>query len=494
MESNDSHPSPESELFAGQGAITPPTPSLNTPSRASVPEEVNHFPTAAPVTQPQYPASLPEASPSLYATPIDGPSTTFPSAMYSNPPSYGTYEQYDRGNGRNGMMAPFSPEAPNRRGWGTIISALIGAVVAIVLLLAAFALGHSTGTPNSDNSSNSTTNNGSHAALSAPTVAVPATALDLQQTVINVVQTDQPSVVEITGQSNQGGDIGSGVVVRSNGYIVTNDHVVSGFSNFMVTLSNGSQVPAQVVGQDPSDDLAVLKISANNLRAITLANSSSVQVGEFAIALGNPLGLQQSATFGIVSALNRTADEGQGGTGAVLTGLVQTSAPINPGNSGGALVDLQGRLIGIPTLGESDSQTGGQADGIGFAIPASRVSYVVNQLISTGHITATGQGFLGIEGEDVTPQLAAADGLSVQSGVLVAGFSNDAAGKSPAQQAGIRQGDVIVSVNGTQIGNSDDLAGVLLNQAPSTKVSVVVERGSGQKTFTVTLGERPTNP
>jgi S1-C subfamily serine protease len=464
MESNESHASPESEPFAGQAASSPPTTPFNTPA------------------------------PDLYPAPIDAPSTTFPSAIYSNPPSYGTYGQYDRGNGTNGMMAPFPPEAPNRRGWGTIISAIIGAIVAIVLLLAAFALGHSTGTSNSTNSSASNTDNGSHAAVNAPTVAVPATALDLQQTVINVVQTDQPSVVEVTGQSNQGEVIGSGVVIRSNGYIVTNDHVVDGSSNFVVTLSSGSQVPAQVVGQDPGDDLAVLKISASHLRVITLADSGSVKVGEFAIALGNPLGLQQSATFGIVSALNRTANEGQAGTGAVLTGLVQTSAPINPGNSGGALVDLQGKLIGIPTLGESNSQTGGQADGIGFAIPASRVSYVVNQLISNGHITSTGQGFLGIEGEDVTPQLAAANGLSVQNGVLVAGFSNDANGQSPAQQAGIKQGDVILSVNRTQVGNSDDLAGVLLNQAPGTKVSVVVERGSGTRTFTVTLGERPTNP
>jgi putative serine protease PepD len=194
-----------------------------------------------------------------------------------------------------------------------------------------------------------------------------------------------------------------------------------------------------------------------------------------------------------VSALNRTANEGQSGTGAVLTGLIQTSAPINPGNSGGALVDLQGQLIGIPTLGESNSNTGGQADGIGFAIPANRVSYVVGQLISNGHITATGQGFIGIQGEDVTPQLAAENGLSVQSGVLVAGFSNDAAGQSPAQQAGIQQGDVIVSVNGTQVGSSNDLAGILLNQSPGTTVSVAVERGSSQKTFSVTLGERPTN-
>ncbi len=220
-----------------------------------------------------------------------------------------------------------------------------------------------------------------------------------------------------------------------------------------------------------------------------------MQVGEFDIALGNPLGLQQSATFGIVSALNRTAteDASSGGTGATLTGLIQTSAPINPGNSGGALVDLQGQLIGIPTLGATNTNNGSTADGIGFAIPSNRVSYVVNQLISNGHLTATGQGFLGVQSEDVTPQIAAANGLSVQSGVLVAGFSNDAAGSSPAQQAGIKVGDVITAVNGTQINNSDDLAGVLLNLTPGTKVNVTVERGSSQQMITVTLGERPAN-
>jgi S1-C subfamily serine protease len=412
-------------------------------------------------------------------------STTFPSMIYPTPPMYDAGPRYIDA---EPMMAPFPSDAPKRRGMGTIISALIGALVAAALLLGAFALGHSTSPTASSSGSNS-----SGSAQTAATVAVPATALDLQQTVINVIDTDQPSVVEITGQSFQGEDIGSGVVMRSNGYIVTNDHVVNGFSNFMVTLSNGSQEPAQVVGEDPSDDLAVLKISATNLRAITFADSSHVRVGEFAVALGNPLGLQQSATFGIVSALNRTANEGQSGTGAVLTGLIQTSAPINPGNSGGALVDLQGQLIGIPTLGESNSGTGGQADGIGFAIPANRASYVVDQLISNGHITATGQGFIGIEGEDVTPQLAAENGLSVQSGVLVAGFSNDAAGQSPAQQAGIQRGDVITAVNGTQVGSSNDLAGILLNQSPGTKVSVTVERGSSRKTFSVTLGERPTN-
>src|SRR5262249_4575749 len=149
---------------------------------------------------------------------------------------------------------------------------------------------------------------------------------------------------------------------------------------------------------------------------------STVKVGQFAIAIGNPLGLDQSATFGIISALNRTASEAPDGPATELTGLVQTSAPINPGNSGGALVNLQGQLIGIPTLGAIDRQTGTAASGIGYAIPANRVSYVAHQIMKNGHLTSSGQGFLGIQAEGVTPQLAAANNLPVQSGILVTGF------------------------------------------------------------------------
>ena len=440
--------------------------------------------------QPYIPSQMnPAEDQTIGQTPSVGP-ITYPNTIYPSPEIYTPSTLYGS---PTSSMAPFPPDAPKRRGMGTILSALIGALVAAALLLGAFALGHST-----SNAASSTTSSGGSASnvagqVVAPTVAVPATAADLQQTVINVVNTDQPSVVEITGQSSQGEDIGSGDVVRSNGYIVTNDHVVNGFGNFMVTLASGSQLSASVVGEDPGDDLAVLKVSASNLRVLPFANSSKVQVGAFVVALGTPLGLQSSATFGIISALNRTASEASSGTGATLTGLVQTSAPINPGNSGGALVNLQGQLVGIPTLGQTNNETGTQADGIGFAIPSNRISYVVNQLISSGHITATGQGFLGIQGEDVTPQLASLDNLSVQSGVLVAGFSNDSAGKSPAQQAGIQQGDVIVAVNGTQVSSSTDLAGILLNDAPGTKVSVTVARGSSQKTFSVSLGERPAN-
>jgi len=176
-----------------------------------------------------------------------------------------------------------------------------------------------------------------------------------------------------------------------------------------------------------------------------------------------------------------------------LTGLLQTSAPINPGNSGGALVNLQGQLIGIPTLSATNPESGGPANSIGYAIPSNRVEYVAQQLIAHGSLTSSGQGFMGIQAEDVTPQIAASNGLSVQSGVLVAGFANDAAGQSPAQQAGVRSGDVITAVNGQSVASNDDLAGALLNQAPGAQVTLSISRGSSQLSVTVTLGERPVN-
>jgi S1-C subfamily serine protease len=305
------------------------------------------------------------------------------------------------------------------------------------------------------------------------------------------VKAVQPSVVEITSVSGNQEAIGSGEILTTDGYIVTNDHVVQGFNQFTVTLSNGSNKSAQLVGQDAQDDLAVLKISATGLKPIAFGDSSKVQVGEFSIAVGNPLGLQQSATFGIVSALNRTASEAPSGPAGTLTGLIQTSAPINPGNSGGALVDLSGTLIGIPTLGAIDPETGTAANGIGYAIPSNRVQYVAQQLIAHGQLTSSGQGFIGIQGEDVTPQLAQADNLPVQSGVLITAFANDAAGQSPAQQAGLQQGDIITAVNGQPIGSSSDLSGILLTKAPGTQVSLTILRGTSQQSVTVTLGERP---
>ena len=353
----------------------------------------------------------------------------------------------------------------------------------LALTLAGCSLGSSTGAATS----------GSRVGQSAaPTVVVPPSATDLQQTVVNVIRTVQPSVVEITSSGNGGGAVGSGEIITDDGYIVTNDHVVDGFSSYSVTLANGQSYSATLKGQAPDDDLALLKIDAKSLTPIAFAESKNVQVGQFAIAIGSPLGLEQSATFGIVSAVNRTATEGSDGPARYpLTGLIQTSAPINPGNSGGALVDLQGRLIGVPTLAAANPNSGAAADGIGFAIPSDRVKFVADQLISTGKLTNTGRGFLGVQVQDVTPELAAAYSLPAKSGVLVVAFGQDANGKSPAQDAGVKTGDIITAVNGQDVASSSNLSTVLSGQAPGAQVTLKIVRGSQTLDIKVTLGERP---
>ncbi|MDE3230325.1 MAG: trypsin-like peptidase domain-containing protein, partial [Chloroflexota bacterium] len=332
-------------------------------------------------------------------------------------------------------------------------------------------------------------------ASSAPSVNVSTNMIALQKDVETVAKAAQPSVVEITSASatQNGESIGSGDILTKDGYIVTNDHVVQGFNTFTVTFADGSSASARLVGADPQDDLAVLKVAATNLTPIALGDSSKLTVGQFNVALGSPLGQRNTATFGIVSALNRSVSEAPAGPASTLTGMIQTSAPINPGNSGGALLNLQGQLIGIPTLSASNPETGAAANSIGYAIPVNRVAYVTQQLIAHGSLTSSGQGFIGIQAQDVTPQLAAANGLSAQSGVLVVAFTNDAAGQSPAQQAGLRVGDVITAVNGQTVTDNSSLAGALLADAPGSRVTLTILRGSAQSSVTVTLGERPVN-
>lgn len=379
-----------------------------------------------------------------------------------------------------------APQRPRRRTLAVISALVVLLLTLVVGIVAGTVLGRASLSPTA--SSNNTVVVGS---TSAPAVTVSSTTTTLQQDIENIAKAVASSVVKITSTSARGQAVGSGNILTADGYIVTNDHVVQGFTNYTVQLSDGKTYPAQLIGEAPQDDLAVLKIAATGLKPIAFADSSQVQVGQFAIAIGNPLNLGESVTFGIVSRVNQTASEQPNGPASTLTGLIQTSAPINPGNSGGALVNLQGQLIGIPTLAAINSETGDSANSIGFAISANRVQYVVKQLIEHGKVTNSGQGFLGIEAQDVTPQIASANGLSVQSGVLVRSFVNDAAGASPAQKAGLQTGDVITAVNGTTITNNGDLAGALQNQAPGSKVALTVVRGNSTITITVTLGERP---
>ncbi len=198
-----------------------------------------------------------------------------------------------------------------------------------------------------------------------------------QQETVALIQNVNPSVVQIQARSILSGGIGSGEIATTSGYIVTNSHVVHGFRDLTVLLSDNRTFPAQLVGDVPEEDLAVLKINAPNLKPIAFGDSSKVQVGDFALALGSPLGLEQSATTGIVSALNRSARVVANGQLVTLQGMIQTSAPINPGNSGGALVNTQGELIGIPTLGAVDPTSGAAANGIGFAITSNHAREVL---------------------------------------------------------------------------------------------------------------------
>jgi putative serine protease PepD len=305
----------------------------------------------------------------------------------------------------------------------------------------------------------------SAASSSATSAAVPAAApvkastdaTALQSAFVQVIKDVRPSVVEISTDDG----LGSGVVFDGEGNIVTNAHVVGTSTNFKVTLSDGRTLDATLVGVYAPDDLAVINVSGSNLPdAASFADSSQVETGDVVLAIGNPLGLSSSVTEGIVSETGRTVDEGNG---VVLPSTIQTSAPINPGNSGGALVDLDGAVVGIPTLAALDPDLGGSAaPGIGFAIPSNTVKLIADQLVNGGTVTNSGRAALGIKG--ATSTNLSGDPI----GVLVRSTTPDQA----AANAGITRGSIITAVAGQSTPDTDTLAAVLAGLTPNTKVSV----------------------
>jgi len=272
------------------------------------------------------------------------------------------------------------------------------------------------------------------------------------------------------------GGLGSGVIVSPSGYILTNNHVIEGADEIEVFLNDSRRGKAKVIGTDPDSDLAVLKIELDKLPTMVLGNSDSIQVGDQVLAIGNPFGVGQTVTSGIVSALGRN----QLGINT-FENFIQTDAAINPGNSGGALVDTNGNLLGINTA--IYSRSGGNM-GIGFAIPVSTAKQVLDGLVKDGQVT---RGWIGVEPNDLSPELAETSDLKTTEGVIVTGVLQN----GPAAKAGMRPGDVIANVGEHKVTNVSQLLSVVATLKPGITTPFGVERKGKKLTLDVTPGVRP---
>ena len=274
--------------------------------------------------------------------------------------------------------------------------------------------------------------------------------------------------------------LGSGVIVNPDGYILTNNHVVEGASDVQVTLSDKRTLKAKVIGTDPRTDIAVLKIPTSNLSTVTLGDSTKAKVGDIVLAVGDPFGIGETVTMGIVSATGRRDLRLEGPEG--YEDFIQTDASINPGNSGGALVNTRGELIGINTAIISNG--GGGNQGIGFAVPVNMARTVMEQILKTGKVT---RGFLGVSIQEVTPDLAKAFNLPSAEGALIGDVTPD----SPGAKAGLQKGDVITALNGQKVSDYHDLRLRISQTAPGTSIKLDVYRGGQKQQMTATLGEFP---
>jgi S1-C subfamily serine protease len=348
-------------------------------------------------------------------------------------------------------------------------------VIMTLAFVAVFCMGLFAGCQLGSNTQQGTAASSPNAGIPVPT----ANGSNLDQVREAVANKVRPSVVQVNVKTQQGGGLGSGVIIDQRGYIVTNNHVIDKAQAVHVLLFNGATLPAQIVGTSPLDDLAVLRVnpSGQRLAAATLGDSSKLAVGQEVLAVGNPLGITQTVTNGIVSALGRTVSN--------IPDAIQTDAPINPGNSGGALVDLQGDLVGIPTSAAIDPEFKTPANGVGFAVPVNRVKFIVPQIIQSGKVTNTGRAALGVSVTNVDPVLAEQNRLAVDHGVLIVDVDTN----GPAAQAGLKPGDVIVGIGNLAVNDVSTLGDALLQHKPGDTVPVHIYRGNQQMTVNVRLGE-----
>jgi len=273
--------------------------------------------------------------------------------------------------------------------------------------------------------------------------------------------------------------LGSGVIVSPEGFLITNHHVVEGADEIEVQLADGRQASAKVVGTDPETDVAVLKVDLPRLPTVVFGNSAQLQVGDLVLAIGNPFGVGQTVTSGIVSALDRNR------LGlSTFENFIQTDAAINPGNSGGALVDASGHLVGINTA--IFSRSGGSL-GIGFAIPAATARSVMESLIRDGKVV---RGWIGVEPRDLTPEMAETLRLAVRTGVLITGVLQD----GPASSGGIKPGDVVTKISGKGVTNTAELLNVVAALPPGSDAGITVQRGDKSVDLRVKVAQRPVRP
>ncbi len=316
----------------------------------------------------------------------------------------------------------------------------------------------------------------------------------------DVAQKVRPAVVQVTNEQVQIGGfnqpftvpagVGSGVIYDNQGHILTNDHVIEGAQRLTVSLPDGRNFKARLVGRDPQTDLAVLQISGDKLPVASLGSSRRLQVGDWVVAIGNALALPGGPTVshGVVSALGRSVQE-PGSTngqtaGPYLFDLIQTDAPINPGNSGGPLIDLNGNVVGINTLVAGQAEPGVQAQGIGFAIAIDTAKPIADQHVSTGHVI---HPYLGLSYVPLNPSIAAQIGIQQTQGVVVA----DVSPGSPASQAGLQPYDVITAIDNTPLRSDSDLAQFVNQHKPGDVLSLSVIRNNQNMTAKLTLGTAP---
>ncbi len=349
-----------------------------------------------------------------------------------------------------------------------------------------------TGTPNAGNTS-----------TAAP--AIPITGNNPSGFAISVRQVAQqvkPAIVQITNEQvqinrfnqtfNIPSGVGSGVIYDNQGHILTNNHVVSGAQNLLVTLPDGRSFPAKLVGADTQTDLAVVQISAPDLPVAQLGDSSQLQVGDWVVAIGNALALPGGPTVsvGVVSALGRSVqepvDQSTGQAGPLLFDLIQTDAPINPGNSGGALVNLNGQVIGINTLVAGQAEPGVQAQGIGFAISMSTAKPIADEIVATGHVV---HPFMGIQYQPLNASVAAQMGINETQGVLI----TDVVSGSPADDAGLQPDDIITAIDNQPLKQDSDLAEIINQHKPGDTVTLAVDRGGREVSLKLTLGTAPSS-